>query len=94
MALVITKPNASLPILLLLLHNKKSQSDYGTGCETPHWLQWVAPNEPPKLPLQWTDPQIQLPASSLDHLTCHSKLHPYPISHFATMHWTDIHTHT
>jgi len=28
------------------------------------------------------------------HPTFHAKPHPYPISHFATMHWTDTHTHT
>jgi len=61
--------------------------------KTPHWLHWGAPHSPPKitpsdgpipkpsyLPHPWTNPSY------------HPKPHPYPISHFATMHWTDTQT--
>jgi len=44
--------------------------------------------------LSVTDPQTQLPASSV-YPSYHLKPHPYPISRFATMRWideTDRHT--
>jgi len=58
--------------------NKFAQSNLGRGphhgtvshvCRiSPHWLQWYAPNSPPKVryPFPWTDTQTPLPASSLD----------------------------
>ena len=53
-------------------HHPKPQlrrfTHFGTGTpQSPHLLQWGAPNSPlPNYPFPLTDPQTQLPASSLD----------------------------
>jgi len=54
--------------------------------QSPHWLQWDAPNSPPKLPLPIdVHHPIEYTHQSTD-TTHHVKWHSDPISHFATVH--------
>jgi len=54
--------------------------------QSPHWLQWVAANSPPKLPLPLRRSRAKSNTPLLIHPTHHPKQHPDPISRFATIH--------
>ena len=76
------------------MHHPKPQLWWFTNFHTataqsPNWWQCGIPHSSPKLPLQWTDTQIQLPASFLTHPTLPSLIDLYLISRFAATHWTD-----
>jgi len=75
-------------------NNKIAQSNLGTGSvELPTDYNGVPHIRPQNYPFPWTDPKTRLPASSLNPSDLHPKPHPYPISRFATMHWTERQTH-
>ena len=80
--------------------NKIAQSNLGTGRvtpQTPHCLQWGAPQSPPNYPLPWTDLQTQLPALSLDTSDLPSQttsISDQSFCHNALDRQTDTHTHT
>jgi len=62
--------------------------------QSPHWLQWDAPNSPPKLPLPVdVDYPIEYTHQSTD-TTYHLKRHSDPISRFATVHFGPTDTQT
>ena len=70
----------------------------GTMLQTPHWLKWGAPHLPPPLTQIIPSHGPIIPKPNYLHLqgnhpTYHPKPHPYVISRFATVYWTDTHTH-
>ena len=55
-----------------------------------HWLQWHAPNSPPKsTPVRGPIPKPQYLPHPWTRPTYDAKRHPDPIRRFSTMHWTD-----
>ena len=54
-----------------------------------HWLQWDAPNSPPKLPLLFDDHHPVYYTHSSTDPTHHPKRHLDPFSRFATIHFAD-----
>ena len=72
-----------------------AQSNFRTGhFELPIGYKGAPKIRPKNYPVPWTDPQTQLPASSLDISDLLSQTASNLISRFATMHRTDGQTDT
>jgi len=69
--------------------NNTVQSSLGTGHttpQTPYWLQWCTSQLPQISPFCGPIPKSNYLPHPCTRLTYHPKLHPYPISRFATVH--------
>ena len=71
-----------------------SQIDLGKGCYAANFplVTMALPTFTPKFPFPWTNPKPNYLRHPWTYPTYDPKPHPYPVSHFATMHWTDRHT--
>jgi len=82
---IITLAKPGIPLI-----TSPAQSNLGKATsQSPHWLQWDAPVTPKTAPSVQRSPPSSTSSTDPTH---HSKWHPNPLSHFATLHIADRQT--